>query len=111
MKTIMITMEQEKYEALTFYLEKKGKDAQKELEDNLKKLYEEAVPVEAREYIEFQAKSRQQAKEQALKEKEEKSRKKALERNAEEEKKEKQTEKKQSGLEKGNADGTVKSNI
>ena len=68
MKTITITLEQEKYEALNFYLTKSEKDAQKELEGALNKLYEETVPQEAREYIDFKAKNRLQAKEQSVKE-------------------------------------------
>lgn len=111
MKTITITMEQEKHEALSFYLEKNGKEIQKELADNLKMLYEENVPKEAREYIEYQAQNRLMAKEQALKEKEQKNRKKAIERNMEEEKKDRVVDKKQTAEEKGAADGTVKSNL
>ena len=111
MKTIAVTMEQEKYEALQFYLEKNGKEIQKELTDNLKTLYEETVPKEAREYIEYQAQNRLLTKEQAQKEKEQKNRKKAVERNLEEEKKEHVMEKKPAAVEKGVADGTVKSNI
>lgn len=111
MKTITVTMEQEKYEALCFYLGKNEKDVQKELDEKLKTMYEEIVPQEAREYIEFQAKSRLMAKEQALKEKEEKVRKKAAERNTQEEKKEKVMETKHTASEKGAADGAVKSNI
>lgn len=68
MKTITITLEQEKYEALNFYLKKSEKGAQKELESALNKLYEETVPQEAREYIDFKAKNRLQAKEQSAKE-------------------------------------------
>lgn len=111
MKTIAVTMEQEKYEALQFYLEKNGKEIQKELTDNLKTLYEETVPKEAREYIEYQAQNRLLAKEQAQKEKEQKNRKKAVERNIEEEKKDSVADKKQTSEEKGAVNGTVKSNL
>ena len=82
MKTITITLEQEKYEALNFYLKKSEKDAQKELEGALNKLYEETVPQEAREYIDFKAKNRLQAKEQSVKERKN-NRKTAVEKAAE----------------------------
>ncbi|MBQ3510631.1 MAG: hypothetical protein IJA90_11530 [Peptococcaceae bacterium] len=82
MKTITITLEQEKYEALNFYLKKSEKDAQKELEGALNKLYEETVPQEAREYIDFKAKNRLQAKEQSSKERKN-NRKTAVEKAAE----------------------------
>ena len=82
MKTITITLEQEKYEALNFYLTKSEKDAQKELEGALNKLYEETVPQEAREYIDFKAKNRLQAKEQSVKERKN-NRKTAVEKAAE----------------------------
>ena len=82
MKTITITLEQEKYEALNFYLTKREKDAQKELEGALNKLYEETVPQEAREYIDFKAKNRLQAKEQSAKERKN-NRKTAVEKAAE----------------------------
>ncbi len=111
MKTIAVTMEQEKYEALNFYLEKNGKEIQKELEDNLKTLYEETVPKEVREYIEYQAQNRLLAKEQAQKEKEQKNRKKAFEKNMEEEKKSCAVDKKQKGEEKGAVNESVKSNL
>lgn len=62
MKTVTVFMEQEKVEALGYYLEKEGKAVQTELEKNLKELYEKTVPEEAREYIEFQAKQRMEAK-------------------------------------------------
>ena len=62
MKTVTVLMEQEKVEALGYYLEKEGKAVQTELEKNLKELYEKTVPEEAREYIEFQAKQRMEAK-------------------------------------------------
>lgn len=68
MKTITITLEPEQYEALNFYLKKSEKEVEKELKDCLHKLYEETVPKEAREYIDFKAKNRLQAKEQSAKE-------------------------------------------
>ena len=86
MKTITITLEQEKYEALNFYLKKNEKDAQKELEGALNKLYEETVPQEAREYIDFKAKNRLQAKEQSAKERKN-NRKAAVEKAAEQDEK------------------------
>ena len=87
MKTITITLEQEKYEALNFYLKKSEKDAQKELEGALNKLYEETVPQEAREYIDFKAKNRLQAKEQSAKERKN-NRKPAVEKPVEDKKSE-----------------------
>ena len=111
MKTITVSLEQEKHEALSFYLEKAGKDVQKELEAGLNKLYEETVPEQAREYIEFQAKHRLEAKEQALKEKEQKNRKKAAERNLEAGRKETITEQKRDKEDKDNTHGNDKSNI
>ena len=86
MKTITITLEQEKYEALNFYLKKNEKDAQKELEGALNKLYEETVQQEAREYIDFKAKNRLQAKEQSAKERKN-NRKAAVEKAAEQDEK------------------------
>lgn len=111
MKTITVSLEQEKHEALSFYLEKAGKDIQRELESGLTKLYEETVPEQAREYIEFQAKHRLEAKEQALKEKEQKNRKKAAERNLEAGRKETITEQKRDKEDKDNTHGNDKSNI
>lgn len=53
MKIINITigLEDEKLNALSFFMSKNGSNPQKELEENLEKLYEKYVPAEMREYI------------------------------------------------------------
>jgi hypothetical protein len=48
---ITISFEDEKLNALSFFMGKNGANPQKELEDGLEKLYEKFVPAEMREYI------------------------------------------------------------
>ena len=48
---ITISFEDEKLDALSFFMGKTGSNPQKELEDSLEKLYEKFVPAEMREYI------------------------------------------------------------
>ena len=71
MKTVTVQIEQEKLDALKFYLEKNGKDLQSELDERLKNLYEQTVPEEAREYIAYQAKQRLEARAQAARDRRE----------------------------------------
>ena len=68
MKNIILAMENEELEALSFYLEKANRNLQEELEKSLKELYEKEVPEQAREYIAFKKQSKAQAKEQTGKE-------------------------------------------
>lgn len=54
---IKLTMETERMDALTYYLQKKNStQLQKELGKVLEKIYEETVPQDVREYIERQQK-------------------------------------------------------
>ncbi len=62
MKAITVMIEQEKLEALGYYLKKENKTVQSELEESLNTLYERMVPEEAREYIAFQTEQRMEAK-------------------------------------------------
>ena len=62
MKAVTVMIEQEKLEALGYYLKKENKTVQSELEKSLNALYESMVPEEAREYIAFQAEQRMEAK-------------------------------------------------
>lgn len=68
MKNIILAMENEELEALSFYLEKANRNLQEELEKSLRELYEKEVPEQAREYIAFKKQSKAQAKEQTGKE-------------------------------------------
>lgn len=49
--TISISLESEKLRAIKKYMEKKEADLQKEMTDQLQKLYEKYVPANVREYI------------------------------------------------------------
>lgn len=62
MKAVTVMIEQEKLEALGYYLKKENKTVQSKLEESLNALYESVVPEEAREYIAFQADQRMEAK-------------------------------------------------
>ncbi|MDD3227615.1 MAG: DUF6103 family protein [Oscillospiraceae bacterium] len=53
--TLSIAVEQEKLNAIRFYVEKKDANIEDELEDFLGKLYEKYVPAATREYIESMA--------------------------------------------------------
>lgn len=76
MKAVTVMIEQEKLEALGYYLKKENKTVQSKLEESLNALYESMVPEEAREYIAFQAEQRMEAKANKT-QKEQKARKSA----------------------------------
>jgi hypothetical protein len=53
MKTkITVMIEQEKLEAIQFYMDKKESSMDEEMEDFVQKLYEKVVPAQTREFIE-----------------------------------------------------------
>lgn len=53
MKTkITVMIEQEKLEAIQFYMDKKESSMDAEMEDFVQKLYEKVVPAQTREFIE-----------------------------------------------------------
>ena len=49
--TITLAFDQEKWDALEFYLKKEKTTAQRRLEESLAQLYEQAVPDPVREYL------------------------------------------------------------
>ena len=56
-ETLTLSIESERLEALTFYLQKeKTSSLQKELGRMVEELYEKAVPADVREYLEGRAK-------------------------------------------------------
>ena len=56
-ETLTLSIESERLEALTFYLQKeKTSSLQKELGKMIEELYEEVVPADVREYIDSHAK-------------------------------------------------------
>ena len=48
---ITLAFDQEKWDALEFYLKKEKTTAQRRLEESLAQLYEQAVPAPVREYL------------------------------------------------------------
>lgn len=50
--TLSVSIDQDKLDALTYFMGKEKKSPQKELEQMLQKLYEDCVPADTREYIE-----------------------------------------------------------
>ena len=60
---LTVSIEAERLEAITFYLQKKGNASlQKELGKVLEKLYEETVPPDVREYIDAKLRRAQNTK-------------------------------------------------
>ena len=56
-ETLTLSIESERLEALTFYLQKeKTSSLQKELGNMIEELYEKTVPADVREYLEGRAK-------------------------------------------------------
>ena len=53
--TITLAFDQEKWDALEFYLKKEKTTAQRRLEESLAQLYEQAVPAPVREYLDSRA--------------------------------------------------------
>lgn len=49
--TVAVSFSTEKLDALTFHMEKKDADLQKELNETMQRLYEKYVPQATREYI------------------------------------------------------------
>lgn len=52
---LFLSIEDEKLEAMEFFLKKDGSSAQKKMEEALKNLYEEVVPEPVREFVEAKA--------------------------------------------------------
>ncbi len=53
--TVTVSFDDEKLDALVYFMKKDSTDPQKALQNELEKLYEKYIPVEMREYLESKA--------------------------------------------------------